>query len=140
MVMQLSNITFNIMDYNSSRELLYLHTYFISFLFIGPGHGVASLVLFPFHCPSLQNFRAQKCTHTPANRNFFGPIPNLLSTLCVPNLPSTLCVPNLPSTLCIPNLPSTLCILMEILSHTNAKGKRKELGNFKFALLLFVFK
>ena len=47
--LQLSNITFNIMDHNSRGELLCLHIYIISFLLIGPGHGVASLVLFPFN-------------------------------------------------------------------------------------------
>ena len=50
-----------------------------------------------------------KCTHTPAYRIFFSPIPNLLSILCV---------------------------LMEFVSHTNAK---KERGVEKFQIWHFYY-
>ena len=37
--------------------------------------------LTPFHCPSLYDFRAEKCTHMSTNSIFSGPITNLISIL-----------------------------------------------------------
>ena len=61
----------------------------------------------------MQNFQAERCMHTPANRVFSGPIGDLLSVLC---------------------------ILMNIFSHASAAKKEKRLKGFKFALFLKGFK
>ena len=38
--------------------------------------------IWPLHCPSLKCFRAERCTGTPANSTFSGPITHLPSMLC----------------------------------------------------------
>jgi len=77
--------------------------------------GSIKLVINPFtalHCPSLLNFRAEKCTRTPANSIFYRPVTNRFQLLRV---------------------------LVEDLSNANAKNKTKMLKHFKFHTFIVCF-